>query len=159
MSGKHNHQPCADLVTPFSFEALQTAAPPNSKGVYIIRILTQGEPVNSFLPALVASVKRLHWPTVERKMLNRLSRLERIGDCPIIYVGGGQEDKKQTLQGRYKNFAGSHTAMYPIWALLYHGWQLQYGWLVDPHPKRLEDKIKARYQAIHEDKMPALVYR
>jgi len=49
--------------------------------------------------------------------------------------------------------------MYPLWALLYFGWELEYGWVEDEKPAELEETLKRRYRQVHRGKLPALVDR
>jgi len=61
------------------------------------------------------------------------------------------------LKGRYQEFSGRHTAMYPIWALLYFGWELEFGWKEEEDPRNAESKLKQKYAERHNNKLPALV--
>ncbi|MBI3615252.1 MAG: hypothetical protein HY211_01920 [Candidatus Omnitrophica bacterium] len=91
--------------------------------------------------------------------MGRVERIKRIGGCPIIYIGraGRQNNGKHTLAKRYRNFFGSHTAMFPIWALLYSGWELEYGWLEKENPEFIEAELKQKYRNSHQGRLPALV--
>jgi len=39
---------------------------------------------------------------------------------------------------RYRDLAHRHTAQYPLWTLLYFGWEPEYGWNVSDEQKALE---------------------
>jgi elongation factor P--beta-lysine ligase len=47
--------------------------------------------------------------------------------------------------------------MYPIWALLYFGWELEFGWKEEEDPRNAESKLKQKYAERHNNKLPALV--
>ena len=151
---------CDNLFSDFTFQDIRTAIPPERKGVYVIRVKQRGEPVAEILQQVEKVIQHLDWLIVGKKMLNRTKRLERIGPCPIIYIGsaGTQQGSKHTLKGRYSDFAGRHTAMYPLWALLYFGWDLEYGWMEEENPIILEETLKNRYRQSH-GRLPALVHR
>jgi hypothetical protein len=106
-------------------------------------------------------VSTLAWPKVGNKVLSRVKRLEKIDRCPTIYIGsaGTRAKSKHTLQGRYEDFAGRHTAMYPLWALLYFGWELEYGWRIEAHPEIAEAQMKETFRHYHQGQLPALVQR
>jgi hypothetical protein len=152
---------CDNLFSDFTFQDIRAATPPEIKGVYIIRVKQRGKPVAKLLQQVGKVIQHLDWPIVGKKMLNRIKRLERIGSCPVIYIGsaGTQQGSKHTLKGRYSDFAGRHTAMYPLWALLYFGWDLEYGWMEEENSASLEESLKHRYRQSHGGKLPALVYR
>lgn len=152
---------CQDLFSGFTFQDIRYASPPDRKGVYIIRVQRRGMSVRETVERVERVVHDLNWPLVGNRMLNRIKRIERINSCPVIYIGsaGTQRGSKHTLKGRYKDFAGRHTAMYPLWALLYYGWDLEYGWREEESPAGLEEALKRRYKQSHADRLPALVYR
>jgi hypothetical protein len=122
---------CSDLFTDFTFQDLVRARPPRVKGVYAIRVKTEGVKTNIIIDKTMTLVTGIGWDLVKTRVLSRVNRLKRIGQCPIIYIGsaGTQPGSRNTLQGRYREFSSRHTAMYPIWSLLYFGWKLEYGWL------------------------------
>ncbi len=94
-------------------------------------------------------------------MLNRIDRLTHIGECTILYVGsaGTLTESRNTLRGRYEEFAGRHTIMLPLWALLYFGWSLEYGWKIEDTANIAEAQLKQMYQTHHNGKLPTLVNR
>jgi hypothetical protein len=47
----------------------------------------------------------------------------------------------------------------PIWALLYFGWELDFGWKADENPKELEKDLKEKYMTRQRRIPPALVVR
>jgi len=151
---------CNSLFTEFQFQDLQSASPPDEKGVYVIRVKKEGCPVKKIIEIVKQLVQNLKWEFVENYILSRIDRLESITQCPIIYIGsaGTQKGSKNTLKGRYKEFSTRHTAMYPIWALLYFGWELEFGWKEEKnYPKNIETQLKQKYKEKHENKLPALV--
>lgn len=144
------------------FQDLQSASPPNKKGVYVIRVKKEGICVKEIIEQVKQYVQNLNWKFVENYILNRTDRLKKINQCPIIYIGsaGTRKGSKNTLKGRYKEFSRRHTAMYPIWALLYSGWELEFGWKEEEDdPGRVESQLKQKYTERHKDKLPALVIR
>jgi hypothetical protein len=153
---------CSNLFEDFYFEDLVSAKPPSEKGVYVIRVSSRGDvPVTAMIEKVKECTSRIGWDLVEKFVMNRLKRLKNIGKCPIIYIGsaGGQRGSKNTLKGRYKEFSNRHTAMYPIWVLLYFKWKLEFGWKTSKNPLIEENKVKRDYQTLHEGKLPALVER
>jgi len=141
---------CDNLLAEFKFENLTTAEPPDEKGVYAIRIKSRNEKT----PQIMIEKTRqlvLHnrWKSVEGYIMNRVGRLKKITDCPIIYIGsaGTQAGSKNTIRGRHKEFCSRHTAMYPIWVLIYFGWELEFGWkAVAQNPKHGEEELKGKYK-------------
>lgn len=96
---------------------------------------------------------------VTKFITSRLERLDRLSTCPILYIGsaGTLRNSKNTLRGRYREFANRHTAMYPLWLLLYNGWELEYGYYECNDPEREEKKVKHNYRRLHAGALPALV--
>lgn len=152
---------CDKLFSGFTFQDLRIAAPPYSKGVYAIRIRKRGKPPPEIASQIKALIDGLAWPVVGDFVLGRITRLERIGHCSIIYIGsaGTHTGSSNTLRGRYEEFAGRHTAMYPLWALVYFGWELDFGWVEAKDAASDERELKNRYKVKHGGKLPALVER
>jgi len=152
---------CNSLFKDFTFEGIKTVLPPDKKGVYVIRIKKRGKPIDNITKEVDKLIKVLNWPLVTKKIRNRMERLEKISSCQIIYIGsaGTQETSKYQLRGRYKDFSGRHTIMFPLWSLLYFGWGLDYGWIEETSPARLEQELKIKYKELHRGNLPALVYR
>ncbi|MHC4620367.1 MAG: hypothetical protein ACYTEQ_21670 [Planctomycetota bacterium] len=152
---------CDNLFTSFTFQDIRDASPPNKRGVYVIRVKRRGRPIGEMIEQIEQIIRRLGWPVVGKRMRSRIKRLEKIVSCPTIYIGsaGTQPGSRHTLQGRYRDFAGRHTAMYPLWALLYFGWELDYGWREAENSAELEERLKRAYKQGHNDQLPALVYR
>ena len=161
MHANHPDSVCATTFDSFTYQPLQAASPPASKGVYVIRISRPGAPIPDVFRASKAAIERLRWPMVEKHAVSRLDRVARIADCPILDIGsaGTAESSKHTLKGRYEDFGGRHTIMFPLWSLLFHEWELEYGWVADSAAAQLEIRLKSRYRDIHEGKLPALVSR
>lgn len=103
----------------------------------------------------------ISWDLVVEFVMSRIKRLDNIRNCPIIYIGsaGTQKGSKNTLKDRYEEFSNRHTAMYPVWVLLYFGWELEFGWKKSDRPKQEEEELKIKYQKLHDGKLPALVER
>jgi len=66
-------------------------------------------------------------------------RINNITGCLVISIGsaGTNPESRHMLAGRYRDLASRHTAQYPLFALLYSGWELEYGWKVSDEPKEL----------------------
>ena len=143
---------CADLFDGFKFREIRDAKPPRKKGVYIIRISRRGDPVDDIVRQCRAIARGIRWHIVEEWGMGRVHRLDRITTCPVIYIG-----RSGKLRDRYKQFSSGHPAMFPLWALLYVGWGLDYGWIETRNPKELETSLKKRYCQGHDDRLPALV--
>lgn len=157
---RHNQVNCCDsLFTEFKFQDLRNASAPNKKGVYVIRIKKEDSSVKEIVEKVKQLVQNFKWELIENYILNRVNRLKSINQCPIIYIGsaGTRKDSKNTLKGRYKEFSGRHTAMYPIWALVYFGWELEFGWKEGENPGDIEGQLKQEYKKRHRNKLPALV--
>lgn len=151
---------CANLFTEFEFQGLVSADPPSKKGVYVVRIKSKSESTPRMMVEKTRRlVSRLGWKLVEKHIIDRVERIGRIGHCPIIYIGsaGTRRESRNTLRGRYKEFSGRHTAMYPIWVLLYFGWKLEFGWKECDEPEREETMLKRAYSKAHQGNLPALV--
>ncbi len=153
---------CDNRFVTFTFEEIREASPPKKKGVYAIRIKARGTPTARMIEESAKLVNKLMWAKVEKYIMSRISRLKEIGDCPVIYVGsaGTRSKSKHTLQGRWQDFCIRHTAMYPLWTLIYYGWDSEFGWLVETRdPEKLENPLKQEYRRDHSGKLPALVAR
>jgi len=159
---RHNQGDCCDdLYTEFEFQDLRSASPPKKRGVYVIRVNKKGRCVTEIVEQVEPLVKSLNWEVVGRYIGDRISRLKEINQCPIIYIGsaGPHQNSKNTLKLRYQEFSGRHTATYPIWALLYFGWELELGWKEEHNPGNAETQLKQEYKQRHNNKLPALVKR
>jgi hypothetical protein len=157
----HDFAHCDRIFSAFTFTDIQIAKPPEQRGLYVIRVKQQGMPVRSIVQQAAAVIQQLQWSIVEAKMLNRIDRLTNIGECTILYIGsaGTRTESRNTLRGRYEEFAGRHTIMFPLWALLYFGWSLEYGWKIEDTANVAEAQLKHMYQTHHNGKLPALVNR
>lgn len=152
---------CSHIFDQFEYQDIRTADPPDRKGIYVIRVVKRGLDVEEIISEIEELLARIDWVLVGKKARNRLDRLRNIGECPYIYIGsaGPRSQSKHTLKGRYRDFSSRHTAMYPIWALLHFGWELEYGWMVVEESGKLEKEFKSRYREIHNGSLPALVVR
>jgi len=151
---------CHNRFESFTFDEIRNASPPCQKGVYVVRIKARGAPTEKIIGDSARLVNDLKWANVGKYVMGRINRLVRISECPIIYIGsaGTKSGSKNTLQGRYQEFYTRHTAMYPLWALIYYEWNLEFGWLVETHnPGSLEKSLKQVYRSDHSGAMPALV--
>jgi len=143
---------CSNIFTDFTFEDLTNADPPNEKGVYVIKVKSKSEvPPNVMIEKTRQLLSGLNWNLVIEFIMSRVERLSKIGNCPIIYIGsaGGQRGSQNTLKGRYREFSLRHTAMYPIWVLLYFNWKLEFGWKRSIKPKQEEEELKIKYRKLH----------
>jgi hypothetical protein len=143
---------CSNIFTDFTFEDLTNADPPNEKGVYVIKVKSKSEvPPNVMIEKTRQLLSGLNWYLVIEFIMSRVERLSKIGNCPIIYIGsaGGQRGSQNTLKGRYREFSLRHTAMYPIWVLLYFNWKLEFGWKRSIKPKQEEEELKIKYRKLH----------
>ena len=158
-ASRHSDTACDALFSGFHFDPIRDANPPEAKGVYVIRIRAPGEPIALSVSSIKSWLGRIDWPIVEKHVGSRLNRLSRIGTCRVIYIGsaGTNEGSRNTLKGRYAELAHRHTAMYPLWLLLYYRWDLEYGYLKSEKPKETEEKLKDQYRALHDDNLPGLV--
>jgi hypothetical protein len=159
----HSWEACASLISMFQFQDIRSAKPPAEKGIYVIRVAGRGEPVLTMVQnvGLVNILDSIGWPQVTKYVQSRINRLLRVDDCAVIYVGSAAPGatSSNTLRGRHQEFANRHTAMYPVWALLYFGWHLEFGWLVLDRPKDAEAELKQKYKSLHDGRLPALVER
>jgi len=154
---------CAmDLFEDFTFDDIRTARPPDEKGVYAIRIRSRGTDPEAILAALPPHIERLNREVAGDYRADRIGRIRKIGArCPIIYIGsaGTGKTSRHTLAGRYADLTRRHTAQYPVRALLYFGWELEFGWKVMENPKAAEAELKREYRKRQKGKLPALVAR
>jgi hypothetical protein len=150
---------CNHLFSEFCFQDLRSAGPPDQKGVYVVRTTRRGADIGQIIAQVQRLLHHLDWEIVEDFVINQMDRLKRITECPVIYIGANQNKGKNTLSDRYSELANRHTIMYPMWALIYHGWDFDFGWQVTSDPEALEGWLKQQYRALHEGKLPALVSR
>lgn len=61
--------------------------------------------------------------------------------------------------GPYEEFAGRHTIMYPLWALLASDWELAYGWCVADQAAQLEAYLKQCYKQQKSLKCKAILFQ
>jgi hypothetical protein len=139
------------LVAAFSVANLTIATPPVGGGVYVLRAARRGKPTHEIkaMPLLQEMPRlwdRYTWYCEQVRLV------ERIGECDIIYIG-----KASSLARRYGELAWAHPALWPVAALLYFGWELEYGWLEDANPLAKEKEIKEVYSHRHNGVLPALV--
>lgn len=162
LADKKQDNCCNAAFSDFVFQDIRTAQPPKSKGVYVIRVKSKGLPVLEIIAYTEQTVAKLQWPMMTKNVLGRVKRIKNINQCPVIYIGsaGTHVRSKHTLLGRYNDFSGRHTVMYPLWVLLYFGWELEYGWRIEPDsPASLEEDLKQIYKQAHNGRLPALVHR
>jgi hypothetical protein len=150
-----------DLFTDFTFEDITKANPPQEKGVYVIKVKKRGLPPDEIISQLTTHIAGLCWEMVQASLTSRIARINNITGCPVIYLGsaGTSHASRHTLAGRYRDLASRHPARYPLFALLYSGWELEYGWKVSDEPKELEAELKKEYRKRRKGKLPALVGR
>jgi hypothetical protein len=158
---EHQSDCCQDLFEGFTFDEITRSKPPNKKGVYCIKIQNRGIPTEEIEKILENQISLLRWGMVQDYLLDRIHRIHNIADCPVIYLGsaGTNVMSKHTLAGRYQDFKKRHTVQYPLWALVYFGWELHYGWRVSENSAETEAQLKQQYRDRHQGKLPALVSR
>ena len=149
---------CDPIFADFEWENLVSLGKeelPPLKGVYAIRIRKRGKPIERLIPRACKFVGAVEWPTFENHVVNRLERLKKITECPVIYIGAAPT----SLQSRYMDLCGRrHTAFYAIIALLFVGWELYFRWKEDREPLHRERQLKKKYSSIHAN-LPAIVRR
>ena len=148
---------CDVLFTRFYWKDIIAVVPSRDlpdKGVYVIRVRQRGVPVDNIINSGRKLVETTKWGLLMKRVQSRLDRLNRISDCPIIYIGAAPT----SFETRFKDFVGRHVAMYPTWSLLWGGWKLDYGWLQDDMPFERERQLKDDYFRVHNC-LPALVNR
>jgi hypothetical protein len=150
-----------DLFADFTFEDITKANPPEEKGVYVIKIKKRGLPPDEIISQLTTNIAGLRWQLVQDYLTSRIARITNITGCPVIYLGSAGTNKKSrhTLAGRYRDLASRHPVQFPVWALLYSGWELEYGWKVSDEPKEMEVELKKEYRKRRKGRLPALVSR
>jgi hypothetical protein len=127
----------------------------DGKGVYALRVRERGDAVGNIISDVKKCLDKLGWLEFEDFVMSRVSRLENIQECPIIYVGAAPN----TLKGRYRDLCGRrHTALFAVLALLHGGWKLEFGWLKCDNPLQKEKILKEQYRNVH-GKLPALMKR
>jgi len=127
--------------------------------VYVIRIKHRGEDSKRIIGQVQLLVEKLDWKVIGDFFDNRIGRLSRIVDCPLIYIGANRNKGKNTLKDRYRELANRHTIMYPLWVLIYYDWDFEFGWQVTDNPQLLEKQLKQKYKELHRGNLPALVKR
>lgn len=149
---------CGELVSGFRFFGLAAddppILPPRDNGVYGIRIARRGGPVGEVIEAVTSLLAPIVWARLKRSISTQISRLSAIGDCDLLYLGMAGE-----LYGRWDQLTWSHPAMVPLAALLYHGWQVEFGWLLSDNPAETEKHLKTAYRQTHRNRLPALMQR
>ena len=105
----------------------------------MIKIKKRGLPPDEIIRQLTTPIAGLHWGMVQAYLTSRIARVTNITGCPVISPGSAGTSKKSrhTPAGRYRDLASRHTAQYPLRALLYFGWELEYGWKVRDKQKAL----------------------
>lgn len=134
---------------------LSSSVLPRAPGVYVLRIIEKGEDLEKSSETLLALAKRTRWTELLQYVESRLKRLNKVEDCPVVYVGS-----TATLSGRLKDLAGRrHTAFFPLFVVLYSGWRVDYGFLkcsTIREAGKIEENLKHEYVKIHGNP-PALV--
>ena len=82
---------------------------------------------------------------------------------PVVRPESGAEcgsaGRPLCRSGPYEEFAGRHTIMYPLWALVASDWERAYGWCGADQAAQLEAYLKQCYKQQHDNNLPALVQR
>lgn len=154
-------QCCGDLFADWVFSDIREARPEPKKGIYVIRVKQPGTPLDEILREADAALGRIGWQMLTESVSKRLRRMEKMDDCPLIYIGsaGTYSNSKNTLIGRYGDFTGRHTIMFPLWLLLYYGWKIEYGCKPFDEAMAEEGALKVQYRQKHRDQLPALCAR
>jgi hypothetical protein len=149
---------CAGLVSDFRFFELAAddppQLPPKEDGVYGIRVVRRGNPVSDVIETVTSLLAPIPWGRLRSSINGQISRLSAIGNCNLLYLGMGRE-----LYSRWDQLTWSHPAMIPLIALLCHGWQCEFGWLVCDKPAEMEHELKRIYKLTHHTRLPALMRR
>jgi len=132
---------------------LVNAKPPALSGVYAIRVVRGEKPtskilgeVTPFFQELTSRWEKYGW------LCGQVRLIEQIGECNLIYIG-----RAGSLCGRYDQLSWGHPAGWPVAALLYFGWELEYGWIEEAVPRNKEKEMKGVYKDRHDGKLPALM--
>lgn len=151
---------CNHIFNNFSWVDLASITTlPNKKrveiGVYAIRIRKIGNDIIQVISDARKLSTKVEWKLFLEFFSDRIDRLERIVNCPIIYIGATND----SIQCRYEGLCGQrHTIFFPILALLINGWKLDFGWRLVDKPSEEEKSLKLQYKKIH-GVLPALVDR
>jgi hypothetical protein len=129
-----------DLFTDFTFEDITKANPPQEKGVYVIKVKKRGLPLDEIISQLTTHIAGLPWEMVQAYFTSRIARINNITGCPVIYIGSAVTSPKSRhmLAWRYQDLTQRQPIQFPLWALLYFGWKLDFGWKVTDQPKEME---------------------
>jgi hypothetical protein len=100
-----------DPLRDFEFHDITEAKPPDAKGVYVIRVRKPGMPPDEIIRNPEPHLSRLGWEMAERYLLDRIRRIRKIGECPVIYLGsaGTNPESRHTPAGRYRDLVNRHT--------------------------------------------------
>ncbi len=149
---------CDRLFSDFKWHelaSLRAEQLPRVPGVYVVRVIERGVDPAEARERLLNVISETNWVELLSFVKDRLMRLNRIGDCPVIYIGSSSN-----IRVRFKDLAGlRHTAFFPVLTLLLGTWRLDYGFKTTgsrDEALRLEEWLKMKYAAIHGGP-PALV--
>ena len=147
-----------DLFRDFTFEELTSARPPKQPGVCIIRVRKRGVVPEEIVRQLTRQIVFLP-PNLAKAGFRWIAGIRNITDCPVIYLGSTRTHGKLTLQGRYVGLLHRSSFQYPLWTLLYYGWELDFGWRVSDSPEDDEADLRRKYADQRGGRLPALVRR
>ena len=89
-------QCCNKLFADFKFQNIVDVDPPETKGVYVIRIKKGGKTsIEEMIRRTEKLVSKIGWKMVEEYVVGRVKRLSRIGECPVIYIGSAAPRKRK----------------------------------------------------------------
>jgi len=129
--------------------------------VYVLRVTEKSEDLSYVSRKILELVENTEWNELIRYVESRLARLDRIGECPVIYIGSTGA-RRSGLRSRLMDLAGRrHTAFFPVFTILVAHWKIDFGFVTCStveEARRLEKDIKQRYKEIHGG-LPALVNR
>jgi len=116
----------------------------------VIKFNKKGRSIESTILESQDFFSRSGWASANNFIFNRISRISKISDYPILYVGSAPS-KRTGLRGRYKDLSTRrHTVFYSILALLVADWELEYGWKRSKSPEKLEKELIHEYKKLSQ---------
>jgi len=145
---------CDKVFQSFSWRSLNEVNPEElqGSGVYAIRVQSRGLPVEEAIDNVKKLLSKFNWLKFEEYALAKISKLRKLSDCPILYIGAAY-----SLKQKYSLLYRARHPIFPALAsLLISGWRFEIGWLFSPNPSVTESLIKRQYFEIHGE-FPVLV--
>ena len=147
-----------DLFRDFTLEHLMSARPPKQQGVCIIKIRKRGVAPEEIVRQLHQQIVFLP-PNLAKAGFRWIAGIRNITDCPVIYLGSTRPHSTHTLRERYVSLLHRSSVQYPLWTLLYYGWEMDFGWRVSDNPSDDEAELRRKYAERRQGMLPALVHR